>query len=338
MKLLITGASGFIGSALVRLLCQRGRAGSEFFGFPTHTTVKALVRHSDQRNLRRLDTPSVDEAITVGTAQIVNGDLTGDISGLCEGVDWVIHLAGRTFVDHSIRSAEPFIAANICGTFNLLEDARRHGVKKYIQVSTDEVYGSILTGSYVESAPINPTNPYSASKAGGDALAIAYAHTYGLNTLVTRTENNFGCLQNPQKVFPTFVRKFLAGHKLPVYGDGLHVRQWLWVEDHCHALLQLLAAETTPGEIFHIAGNQELTNLDLARKVLRVLTGIPDLEDIAGYVAFIPDHDIRPGHDRRYALNCDKIQKAIGWRPQVDLDTGIRTAVEWYRANPWWLR
>jgi dTDP-glucose 4,6-dehydratase len=322
MKILVTGASGFIGSAFVRYLL-RERAG-EF-------TLRCLVRSSDQRNLKRLTAfDFVRRAEEAGRVHLVHGDLLGDVSGLCEDVDWVVHFAARTFVDHSIRDPLPFVQANVFGTYRLLEDARRHRVRRFIHVSTDEVYGTILQGAYTEDARINPTNPYSASKAGADALTISYAHSFGMHTTVTRTENNYGIMQHPQKALPVFIKAALADQPLPVYGDGLHVRQWLWVDDHVRGLLKLLESDYPPGEVFHIAGNQELTNRDLACWVLRLL-GKPE-----DRIRHVPDHDVRPGHDRRYALVCDKL-KRLGWRPEVDLATGLERAVGWYADNRWWL-
>jgi len=250
---------------------------------------------------------------------------------------------------NSIRDPWPFINTNVVGTYRILEDARKQGVKYFIQVSTDEVYGAILDGAYSEDSRINPTNPYAASKAGADALVISYAHTFGMWTAVTRTENNYGPFQHPQKVFPTFVGKALRGEKLPVYGDGKHRRQWLWVDDHVDAILKLLSRaiegeihygdKISSGQVFHVAGSQELENLELARKVLDVLVAkksIPSYGDYDSWIEMIPDHNIRPGHDRRYALVCDKMQ-SLGWSPKVSLQEGIERAVAWYAENRWWL-
>jgi dTDP-glucose 4,6-dehydratase len=316
MKICVSGALGFIGSAFIRRILETESSKLSIVGF---------ARNTDQRNCGRLESVLDDNRL-----RIVFGDLMDDFSGLTEGCDAVVHFAARTYVDHSIVDPTPFVESNVLGTLRLLEDARRNKVKRFIQVSTDEVYGSILEGAYAENSPLNPTNPYAASKAGADCLAISYAHTFGLHTVVTRTENNVGPFQHPQKVFPTFVRKALAGELLPVYGDGGHVRQWLWVVDHVDALILLLTADVAPGSVYHIAGNRELKNLDLAKWILRVLHKPED------QIEFIDDHNIRPGHDRRYALCCDKL-KALGWAPKLELEQMIEKAAFWYRDNPTWL-
>jgi dTDP-glucose 4,6-dehydratase len=321
MKILVTGASGFIGSAFIRYVLTH---------CPKGYWIRALVRRSNERHLKRLFSfDHVRTAEREGRLQVIYGDLMGDLSDICEAVDCVVHFAAKTFVDHSIRDPRPFVQANVLGTYRLLEDSRRNRVKRYVQVSTDEVYGSILIGSYREDACLNPTNPYAASKAGGDALAVCYAHSFGLHTTITRTENNYGIFQHRQKALPVFATAASRDECLPVYGDGLHIRQWLWVDDHVSAILCLLQTECAFGEVFHIAGNQELTNLDLARRILRILKKPEDR------IRLVPDYDIRPGHDRRYALNCSKL-RTLGWRPEMDLARGLEQTVEWYAANLWW--
>jgi dTDP-glucose 4,6-dehydratase len=321
MNVLVTGARGFIGSHLVKHLLKEGMFNS----------VSAFVRDTNSWTKKRL--PCEHSKL-----KIIKGDLNGDISGLCEGIDVVYNLAAKTFVDHSIRDPKPFIESNVIGTANLLEESKRQGVQAFFQISTDEVYGEILKGVHTEESPLCPRNPYAASKAGADALVISYTHTFGMWTCVTRTENNYGGWQHPQKVMPNFINRALNDKELPVYGDGQHVRQWLHVEDHVRALVMLyeegfLKRNTivNPGEVFHVAGNQELTNLELSKKLLHHLGKSEDL------IKFIDDYNIRPGHDRRYALSCDKIKRAIGWVPEIGLDQGIQNTINWYKDNPDWL-
>jgi dTDP-glucose 4,6-dehydratase len=197
-------------------------------------------------------------------------------------------------------------------------------------VSTDEVYGTIAEGTYSEDSKLNPTNPYSATKAAGDMLTISYHNTYDLDTIITRTENNYGPFQSPEKVIPTFIRKALAGDPLPIYGDGKHRRMWLHVSDHCGALLHLVSKGQS-GEIYHVASLRELENLELARMVLRLLDKPQDM------IEFIPDQKIRPGHDRRYAIDGQKL-RATGWVPRFTLETGLGDVVRWYVDNRWWLQ
>tara|TARA_B100000700_G_scaffold274569_1_gene319697 strand:+ start:863 stop:1846 length:984 start_codon:yes stop_codon:yes gene_type:complete len=325
MRILITGATGFIGSAFIRRFWDLVSAGDEK---ANDSVIVGFARNTASKNQKRLTTVMPEEPNRV---EMVYGDLLGDISGICEKIDAVVHFAARTFVDHSIRDSQPFVENNVMGTLRLLEDARRHGVKRWIQISTDEVYGSILNGAYSEDAPINPTNPYSASKAGADALVVSYVHTHGMHTSVIRTENNYGPYQHTQKALPTFTKAAIEDKNLPVYGDGGHVRQWLHVNDHVRAIWDLLHADVEPGQIWHVAGCQELTNTQLAEIILEACDKPTDRID------YVPDHDIRPGHDRRYALVCDKMKNVIGWEPEIELNAGLTETVHWYRDNRWWL-
>lgn len=311
MKILVTGVLGFIGSHYARAALAQGH---HVVGLNRPTNASKLKRIEDFK-----DNPHFD---------LILRDLEGDLSELLDGVDVVVHMAAKTYVDHSIRNPGPFIESNIIGTYNLLEAARKCPPKLFIQFSTDEVYGSILSGAYKEDAPLNPTNPYSSSKAAGDMLALSYFNTYKLPVIITRTENNYGPFQHPQKAMPKFAQYAMTGKNLPVYGDGKHVRQWLYVEDTCTAL-DTLIAKGKPGEIYHIAGSQELQNIELARKVLAFF-GKPEAQ-----IEFIADHNIRPGHDRRYALDCTKL-RSLGWAPKYTLDEGLRKTFSWYRDNAWW--
>lgn len=327
MKLLITGADGFIGSEFVR------RVADKWIDTGINT-LTAVTHGSSEKNQARLQSSGISGLITNGVIEIRRADLTGEISGLCEGIDVVINFAAKTFVDHSIRDPEPFTKTNVLGTQILLEEARRSKVKRFFQISTDEVYGSIHKGAYKEDAPIRPSNPYSASKAAADALVQSYGSTYGMHVTITRTENNYGPFQHPQKVFPTFIRNILLRNKLPMYGDGSHVRQWLHVSDHVEALLFLLKKDYPSGQIFHVAGNQELTNHELGKRIFEVLRKDEDYE---ANIEYLNDHEIRPGHDRRYALDSSKLRR-LGWTPVCTLDAGIPLTVEWYRKNRWWNR
>lgn len=352
MRILVTGFAGFIASHFCKYLLQE-RPDVQIIGFG---------RLSDQNNHKRLE---MIPFLHRDRLKSVWGDLTdaNAISGICEGIDVVVNFAAKTFVDHALKDRVPFIQSNIVGADNLMEDATRYGVKRFVQISTDEVYGQILTGAYKEDAILQPRNPYSWAKACADLNAIQRHRTYGFPVIITRTENNFGGFQHRQKVLPTFVREALAGNPLPVYGDGLHVRCWLHVMEHCRAIWHLVNysyeqkkvlgtvphpykgdghtclglvdgienRENVLGEVFHVAGEQELTNLELAKIILRTLHK-PETQ-----IKHIEDHNIRPGHDRRYALNCDKL-KATGFEIKQDLLAKLEETVLWYKSHQEWTR
>lgn len=315
MKFLVTGILGFIGSYFAKYVIRN---------YPD-VSVVGVARNTNQKHLARIKGILGCPRFSLHYADFAKDDL----SEVFEDIDYVFHFGAKTFVDHSIRNPDPFIQSNVVGTFKILEECRQSKqLKMHFQISTDEVYGAILSGSYMEDAPLNPTNPYAATKAAGDMLAVSYYNTYKLPVIITRTENNYGPYQHPQKVMPVFVKKALADEPLPVYGDGKHRRMWLHVIDHCTAVLHLMK-HGSPGEIYHIAGEQELENLELAKRILRILGKPEDL------IRFVPDFNIRPGHDRRYALNVEKL-KAIGWKPKYSLDEGLKQAVEWYKNHPEW--
>ncbi len=315
-RVLVTGNLGFIGSYFCKWLIN-SREDVFVIGFS---------RWSDKRNAQRLtgywDVPRFQQ---------IYGDLsdTSSVSGLCEDVDYVVNFAAKTFVDHALKDSEPFIQSNIIGADNLMVDASRYNVKRFLQISSDECYGEILEGSYTEDSKLNPRNPYSWTKACADLDVTWRYNTYRFPGIVTRTENNFGPFQHRQKVLPVFVRKALSGQPLPVYGDGQHVRCWLYVEDHCRAIWFLLNHGLS-GEIYHVAGEQELKNLELAQFVLRTLNKPED------QIEFIDDHNIRPGHDRRYALDVSKL-KALGWEPKFDLFESLERTIFWYKNNKDWM-
>jgi len=316
MKVLVTGCLGFIGSHFVRYVLNNY----------DDIEVVGLNRNSNTKNRKRLENIWDDPRFNMYYADFAKDDITDAF----KNVDTVVHFGAKTFVDYSIKDPKPFIDSNIVGTFKILEEVRRsRTVEKYLQVSTDEVYGSILKGSYKEDSRPNPTNPYAATKMAADSLVLSYHNSYGIDTIITRTENNYGEYQGSEKVFPVFVKKALRNEQLPVYGDGLHRRMWLYVGDHCSAIMHLLEVGKA-GEIYHVAGEEEMTNIELAKKILR-LVGRP--EDM---FKFVPDFDIRPGHDRRYALNCDKIH-ATGWKAKWGIDEGFAKTVQWYIDNQWWV-
>jgi len=312
MRILVTGVYGFIGSNFARMAIELDHQ------------VVGFSRLSNNKNKDRINSIVENPNFTM-----INGDLSNpnDVSELCEGIDVVVNFAAKTFVDHSIRDPKPFIDSNIVGTFNLLESARRYQPKLYIQISTDEVYGSIMEGMHDELSALNPGNPYSASKSAGDMLCLSYFNTYKLPIIITRTENNYGPYQHPQKAIPVWTRKAINNEPIPLYGDGAHIRQWLHVQDHCYAILHLIE-KGKPGEIYHVAGNEEYKNIDIVNKILQITNSKSEIE-------FIPDDKIRPGHDRRYAISSEKL-RILGWSVKNPVDLGLKQTVEWFRLNAWW--
>lgn len=312
MKVLVTGVLGFIGSHFAKHMLYHGHK------------VVGFGRSSDQSSLCRID--SIKDNLRF---KLIYGDLAEEISGISEGCDAIVNFAAKTFVDHSIKDSYPFVRSNIIGTHHLLEEARRYEVKRFIQVSTDEVYGSCEEGYFSEEAKLAPRNPYAASKAAGDLLALSYYHTHKTPVIVTRTENNYGRYQHPQKAIPTFIKHALNNEKLPIYGDGRHRRMWLRVEDQCSAIAYLLEHGKL-GEIYNIGGRQESENIDIALSILTLLNKPHTM------IQYIPDEKIRPGHDRRYGIDTNKIED-LGWKPEYSLKKGLPEIVEWYKDNQWWL-
>jgi dTDP-glucose 4,6-dehydratase len=314
-NVLVTGGAGFIGSNFVRW-AHRHHPDWHL------TTLDKLTYAGRLENLQEiLDSPR---------HRFVKGDIAdAPLAGpLVQAADLVVHFAAETHVDRSIQSAAAFLETDVIGTFVLLDAARSAPrLRRFIQISTDEVYGSVPHGRSRETDEIRPRNPYSASKAAADRLAYSYFATHGVPVVVTRASNNYGPNQFPEKIIPLFVTNAIDGQRLPLYGDGLNVRDWLHVEDHCRAI-DLLIERGEPGETYNIGAGQETTNLDLTRRILQ-LTGRTDelIERVAD----------RPGHDRRYALDVAKIG-TLGWRPEVPFGEGLAATVEWYRRNEWWWR
>jgi dTDP-glucose 4,6-dehydratase len=316
MRLLVTGGAGFIGSWFVRDLiagAYPGLAGASV------TVLDALTYAGNRANL----------APVAGRIRFVHGDI-GDpvlVDELMAGHDAVAHFAAETHVDRSLTAGARFVTTNVLGTQVLLDAAVRHGIRRFLHVSTDEVYGSIDTGAWTEEQPLAARSPYSAAKAGSDLLALAYHRTYGLPVVVTRCSNNYGPYQFPEKVVPLFVTRLLDGLTVPLYGDGANVRDWLHVSDHCHGIALALTGGRD-GEVYHIGGGTELTNKELTARIIDACE--------AGWESVVPVAD-RPGHDRRYALDHAKISRELGYRPRVVLAEGLAATVTWYRDNRrWW--
>jgi dTDP-glucose 4,6-dehydratase len=244
------------------------------------------------------------------------------------GLDYVVNFAAESHVDRSIEDPQIFLKTNVLGTGVLLRAAKNHGVQKFLQVSTDEVYGSLgSTGYFTEESPLQPNSPYSASKASADLLVRAYYKTYQLPVNITRCSNNYGAYQFPEKLIPLMIINALHDRELPVYGDGLNVRDWLYVEDHCRAL-DMVLHKSKVGEVYNIGGNNEKTNIQIVKTILKEL-GKPE-----GLINFVKD---RPGHDRRYAIDASKIKRELGWEPQVNFEEGMKKTIEWYLNNrQWW--
>jgi len=319
MKILVTGGAGFIGSNFIHFLLRSGK------GYRV-VNLDKLTYAGNLENLSDL-TESPDYEFVKG--DICDGKLVDRL--LADGIEGVINFAAESHVDRSLYEPDVFIQTNVVGIQVLLHAALRHKIKKFIQVSTDEVYGSLgpRDPSFQEDHPLAPNSPYSASKAAGDLLARSYFRTYGFPVVVTRCSNNYGAYQFPEKLIPLFVTNALENKPLPVYGDGLNVRDWIHVEDHCRAL-EMVLEQGKPGEFYNIGGEGERTNLEITRAILRIL-GKPD-----SMIQYVTD---RPGHDRRYAIDFSKIRREIGWKPSYSLEEGLKQTVHWYiDQEEWWRR
>ena len=317
-KILVTGGAGFIGSNFVRLVLQQGR----------HEVVNfdALTYAGNLENLRDVEQHP--------KYRFVKGDVTrrADVEGAfaAHAPDAVVHFAAESHVDRSVLDASPFVLTNVLGTQVLLDVARQRKVTRFVHVSTDEVYGSLgPTGLFTEATPLQPNSPYSASKTGSDLLVRAAHHTHGFPALITRCSNNYGPFQFPEKLIPLMIANALEGKRLPVYGDGKNVRDWIYVTDHCEAIVCVLE-KGRDGEVYNIGGNSERENLGVVRQILRLLGKGEDC------IQYVTD---RPGHDRRYAIDNTKIRSELGWVPRHTFEQALAKTVEWYVANrEWWAR
>ncbi|MDQ1698568.1 MAG: dTDP-glucose 4,6-dehydratase [Frankiaceae bacterium] len=320
MRVFVTGGAGFIGSHYVRTMLTGGYPGY------ADATVTVFDKLTYAGNLANLEPVSQSPNYRFVHGDILDGALLDD---LLPGQDVVVNFAAESHVDRSIHGAADFVTTNVVGVQTLLDAAMRAGVPRVVQVSTDEVYGSIAEGSFRESDPLEPNSPYSAAKAGGDLIARSYFVTHKLDVSITRCTNNYGPYQYPEKVIPLFVTNLLDGLTVPLYGDGLNIRDWLHVDDHCRGI-QLVVEGGRPGEVYNIGGGVELTNRELTTKLLEA-TG----RDWDTFVTYVED---RKGHDRRYSLSDDKIRDELGYVPRVDFTTGLAETVQWYRDNESWWR
>jgi dTDP-glucose 4,6-dehydratase len=318
MRLLVTGGAGFIGSHYVRSVLQGAWGGKE------PESVVVLDKLTYAGNLANLDPVEDDDRLHFVEGDILDPQL---VAKLVDEADAVVHFAAESHVDRSILGAADFVMTNVVGTQTLLDAALKHGVDKFVHVSTDEVYGSIESGSWDESQPLEPNSPYSASKASSDLLARAYFRTHGLPVCITRCSNNYGPYQFPEKVIPLFVTNLIDGKSVPLYGEGLNVRDWLHVDDHCRGI-HLVLTGGRPGETYNIGGGTELTNKELTEKLLEATGTTWDR------VERVTD---RLGHDKRYSVDISKIRDELGYEPAVPFEQGLADTVEWFRTRrDWW--
>lgn len=315
-KILVTGGAGFIGNCFIRHILNK---------YPDYKVIN-LDALTYAGNIANLDDVKDNPNYTFVHGNICDKNLVAD---LMTDVDTIVNFAAESHVDRSITGPEIFIDTNVKGTLNLLQNAKNNGIERFLQVSTDEVYGSLgKTGYFYETTPLAPNSPYSASKASADMLVRAYHETYGMPTLNTRCSNNYGPYQYPEKLIPFFISLLLKDEKVPVYGDGMNVRDWLYVYDHCEAI-DVVLHKGKIGEIYNIGGHNEKTNMEITRLIL---SAMGKDESSIKYVAD------RLGHDRRYAISNDKITSELGWRPSLTFEEGIKITIEWYLNNQAWMQ
>lgn len=315
MKILVTGGAGFIGSNFIRLVLGAGK-GYSIVNFDKLTYAG---------NLANLESVANNPRYT-----FVKGDIcdAAAVEAAMQGCDAVVHFAAESHVDRSIYEPAASIETNVKGTFILLQVARKQNISRFLHISTDEVYGDIEPGKFAdENSPIQPSSPYSSSKASSDLLVKSYVRTYGFPALITRSSNNYGPYQFPEKFLPLMITNALENKALPIYGDGKQERDWLHVEDNCRGVLAVLERGRI-GEVYNLGGSDIVENLTIARQLLRLI-GKPET-----LLSYVKD---RPGHDRRYALKCDKVERELGWKPQITLEDGFRQTIDWYRTNTAWM-
>jgi dTDP-glucose 4,6-dehydratase len=315
-KIIVTGGAGFIGSHFIRHALKH-RPQWHLINFDLLTYAGNLENLADVSDNPRYE--------------FIKGDILDDksVARAAEGCDAIINFAAESHVDRSILGPELFVQTNIVGTQRLLEVARKLKIKRFLQISTDEVYGSLgETGQFSEETPLAPNSPYSASKTSADLLCRSYHHTFGMDVVITRCSNNYGPNQFPEKLIPLMISNAKSEKPLPVYGDGLNVRDWIYVDDHCSAVLAVLEKGKS-GEVYNVGSDNEWPNLKIVKKILSLL-GKPE-----SLITFVKD---RPGHDRRYSIDSSKIKNELGWRPETSFDRGLKETIDWYEKNPQWLR
>lgn len=318
MKILVTGGAGFIGSSFVRYLIQTRK--------DIQVVNYDLLTYAG--HLRNVEEVAGDPRYTFERGDIADSNQVNQLFQK-HAFDAVVNFAAETHVDRSILDSAPFIRTNIEGTRCLLEASRHNKISKYVQISTDEVYGSLgSTGAFREDTPLDPTSPYSASKAAADFLVLAYHKTHGVPAVVTRCTNNYGPYQFPEKLIPVLITNATEDRPLPIYGDGLNVREWIFADEHSRAVLMALE-RGKPGEVYNVGSGHEKTNLEVVREILRLL-GKPE-----SLIRFVKD---RPGHDRRYAIDCSKIRKEWNWSSKIDFAAGLNATIDWYRTHQDWVQ
>ncbi len=314
MKILVTGGCGFIGSNFIRHILAT---------YPDYRIVNldALTYAGNTENLKGL---GGNGRYTFVKGRIEDAAL---LEGLMKDVDAVVHFAAESHVDRSIADAEPFLMTNVIGTYRMLEAAKKASIGRFVHISTDEVYGALgEEGTFTEQTPLMPNSPYSASKASGDMLVRAYHETFGFPAMTVRPSNNYGPYQFPEKLIPLMITNLFEGKTVPVYGEGKNVRDWLFVEDNCRAIDAVLH-KGKGGEAYNVGGNAEKRNIDIVKTVLSLLGKDENA------ITYVKD---RPGHDYRYALDNAKIERELGWKPSIDIETGLQRTIGWYRDNEWW--
>ncbi|MFH1541829.1 MAG: dTDP-glucose 4,6-dehydratase [bacterium] len=316
MRLLVTGGAGFIGSNFIHYILEN---------YPDDEVIN-FDKLTYAGNLENLSAIEKDLRYKFFKGDIADPKAVEQALGLVDKVDAIVNFAAETHVDRSILSGGSFVQTDVYGTYVLLEAVKRHKIGRYLHVSTDEVYGSIKEGSFTEESPLKPNSPYSASKAGGDLQVRAYHKTFGLPVIITRASNNYGPYHYPEKIIPLFITNAIDNKKLPVYGKGEQIRDWLYVRDHCSGIDTALRSGSF-GEIYNIGGGQERTNLDITKQII---SGLGKEEDLIEYVKD------RPGHDFRYSIDCSKLKK-LGWQPKVSFEEGLKQTIDWYKKNvAWW--